>query len=595
MSSTIASHGQPESSVFGNLGKVIGTDEGDAYLKVRYDSRNIGWGDPITPTPIPTSTPTPTPTLFNYTPFSCNRIEVIGGYRCANNTANLSFKLDDYADIFIEIFSNRPSGAGDSITLGGNMAINQFILGSSTFSQTLSLAPGEYNLTYAREYYVLDQTTIRVTCTTGKNIRKVVLKSFCESNSNVCLNVYNISGYYIWHKKNTSFGEGYTRVPVSDEDLYLVLSAATYPSVVLGEVISAYENFSSAFSYFVQDCNPTPTPTSTPTPTPTPTPSKTPTPTPTPTKTSTPLPSSTPTNTPTATNPGPTSTIGPTSTGATPTPSASPIPASTATSTPPPPTPTPSATAQTYTVQANNGFGGYATCFNGDCSGNPITGVLAGSYIISASGDTGWIFNQWQWSGTNPGIVDPNSALTTINITSNATFTATYVQLCQKLWADYDSTGKVNMTYYPCGEDVPVTINESGQIPYRQVPTLNGVCQQIGKTTGTYASHLRAASDLDCGGSDPLKCELRVDAEPLEMGGGRYYLEFYYYPIVCSTGLRGTLTRFYADWDGYPGMITIYAHSLERVRGGIWSQLYIYDGVEVPGQIVHSPSCCNYN
>jgi hypothetical protein len=65
----IPSKGNPESSVFGILGKYIGANDGNYYLKNRDDSKNIGWDlvgeNRATPPPSSTANPTPTPT---YTP-----------------------------------------------------------------------------------------------------------------------------------------------------------------------------------------------------------------------------------------------------------------------------------------------------------------------------------------------------------------------------------------------------------------------------------------------------------------------------------------------------------------------------------------------
>lgn len=56
--------GNPNRSVFGILGKLLGADDGNYYVKTKDDSRNIGWdiyGVPVSTLP-PTPTPTPTPT-----------------------------------------------------------------------------------------------------------------------------------------------------------------------------------------------------------------------------------------------------------------------------------------------------------------------------------------------------------------------------------------------------------------------------------------------------------------------------------------------------------------------------------------------------
>lgn len=74
MKRSISPRGNPERSVFGVLGALLGADNGNLYVKTAEDSRNIGWSyvgqDNTTQTPTPTPTPasspvpgvTPTPT-----------------------------------------------------------------------------------------------------------------------------------------------------------------------------------------------------------------------------------------------------------------------------------------------------------------------------------------------------------------------------------------------------------------------------------------------------------------------------------------------------------------------------------------------------
>ena len=78
MKRSISPRGNPERSVFGVLGALVGADDGNLYVKNLDDSKNIGWNyvgrdnTTLTPTPTPTPpssqipgvspTPTPTPT-----------------------------------------------------------------------------------------------------------------------------------------------------------------------------------------------------------------------------------------------------------------------------------------------------------------------------------------------------------------------------------------------------------------------------------------------------------------------------------------------------------------------------------------------------
>jgi len=54
----------PEKKVFGIIGEVVSTDEGEVYVKENNDTRNIGWDQTLAylQSPTPTATPTVTPT-----------------------------------------------------------------------------------------------------------------------------------------------------------------------------------------------------------------------------------------------------------------------------------------------------------------------------------------------------------------------------------------------------------------------------------------------------------------------------------------------------------------------------------------------------
>lgn len=76
MKRSISPRGNPDNSVFGILGALVGADNGNLYVKSAEDSKNVGWSyvgqDNTTQTPTPTPTPpsspipgispTPTPT-----------------------------------------------------------------------------------------------------------------------------------------------------------------------------------------------------------------------------------------------------------------------------------------------------------------------------------------------------------------------------------------------------------------------------------------------------------------------------------------------------------------------------------------------------
>lgn len=57
-------HKTPEKKVFGIIGEVVSTDEGEVYAKETNDTRNIGWNEALAYllSPTPTATPTLTPT-----------------------------------------------------------------------------------------------------------------------------------------------------------------------------------------------------------------------------------------------------------------------------------------------------------------------------------------------------------------------------------------------------------------------------------------------------------------------------------------------------------------------------------------------------
>jgi hypothetical protein len=68
MRRSIPPRGDPEKSVFGIIGSVLGSDDGNLYIKYKDDSRNIGWTyvgqDNRTSTPTPTPTQTPSTTIY---------------------------------------------------------------------------------------------------------------------------------------------------------------------------------------------------------------------------------------------------------------------------------------------------------------------------------------------------------------------------------------------------------------------------------------------------------------------------------------------------------------------------------------------------
>jgi len=89
MSNTIASHGYPTGSVFGNIGEIIGTDVGQAYYKQLFDTQNVGWVNPRTPTPTPSPTPTPTPSPTPVPTYPINSQFVFTS--CTNNSMIIQY------------------------------------------------------------------------------------------------------------------------------------------------------------------------------------------------------------------------------------------------------------------------------------------------------------------------------------------------------------------------------------------------------------------------------------------------------------------------------------------------------------------------
>jgi hypothetical protein len=208
-----------------------------------------------------------------------------------------------------------------------------------------------------------------------------------------------------------------------DRSIYVFYSASAAPCTF------SFEGYVSEYGpvYYIppsQTPTPTPTPTITPSTTITPTPSITPTNTSTPTVTPTitqtptvtPTPGLSPTATPTIT-PTRTPTVTPTRTTGLPPVSPSVTPTRTATPTP---------TSPTYTVQANNNTGGSSVCFNGNCSGTPIAGVLAGTYSLVATPLSGYGFTSWTINSGTPTIANIDSANTTITINGSTTVTANF-------------------------------------------------------------------------------------------------------------------------------------------------------------------------
>lgn len=387
MSITLSSHGSPSGSVFGNLGKIIGTDEGLAYLKIDHDSKNIGWGDPVPPSPTPTVTPTPTQTSLELTPFSCDEIQITGSSRCLGNTINLYFKLDEPTNVLVEINASRISQVNDKVFATGSFIVeSDFPVGTWYLSKTYTLLSGVHNIQYSRDFFVIDPVTIRVKSSSGGRFKTAILKSFSEVKYTTYLNVYGITGNYIWHTKDprASIVDSYYSVPENSNKKSLSVFTKDYPSTILAEIISPKDNFYDNYGVVVYDCIPTPTPTVTPTVTPT--------------STLTPTPTVTPTFTPTVT---------------------------------PTLTPTPTATNPLYEVQINIVNGGLSVTLDGFTAfAGYILHKTTGIYQIVANPLPGYVFNGWGVIGADIStIANPNSPSTTIYISSNIRLFAYFTML----------------------------------------------------------------------------------------------------------------------------------------------------------------------
>lgn len=73
MSKYVEIHGNPEGQVFGKIGEIIRTDDGNTYYKQFDDTFNTGWvpitvPQPVFPTPTPTPTSTPVAPVLTPTP-----------------------------------------------------------------------------------------------------------------------------------------------------------------------------------------------------------------------------------------------------------------------------------------------------------------------------------------------------------------------------------------------------------------------------------------------------------------------------------------------------------------------------------------------
>jgi hypothetical protein len=331
MSNTIASHGTPSGSVFGKLGEIIGTDEGLAYLKQEFDSRNIGWGDPYVSDVTPTPTPTPTPTVdANMSAsFSCNEIQITGSTKCYGNEVKLVWRIDSQSQTAYTLDWDRAATTLDPVVFNGNVVAATLTTGQS-YNITSNFQSGTYILSYMRTTNIPDTVRMRVTKVTGNGLKKAQLFSYRSGSYSTNLKVFNASGYYQYHTRNLSTGgsDNISEI-INGVTTQSLTGSGAFPCVDLLEVVS-YNDVFSFDPENVVDCvaAPTPTPTATPTSTPTPTPTPTATPTPTPTATG-----PTPTPTPTPTGPTPTPTPTPTATP-TPTPTATPTPTPTATPVP---------------------------------------------------------------------------------------------------------------------------------------------------------------------------------------------------------------------------------------------------------------------
>lgn len=202
MSNIIPSHNNPSGSVFGIIGEVIGTDEGKAYGKYDYDTRNIGWDIYRVPTQSIEPTPSPEPYIpYPIESFSCRYLYATGSSKNGNE-CRLEWETDSSTVLRCEVsWSNSATSADPVMLMGNNSPLGAITGGYSyNYGDKVFSVPGNYWVGFSRPSSSLDVATFKVSAIGGK-IRGARLISYVL-NSTASLRAETVSGSYVYHTRN---------------------------------------------------------------------------------------------------------------------------------------------------------------------------------------------------------------------------------------------------------------------------------------------------------------------------------------------------------------------------------------------------------
>ena len=300
MSNFIASHGSPTGSVFGNVGDIIGTNEGKVYVKYSGDSLNVGWEVPRPTPPTPSNSPTPTPTKPPLEPLKFDELIANGCSECENE-CTLVWSLDSSAILRYEVNWTKQATSSDPVLIIGS-GTSSLTDGRTAYDAYFDLPSGNYRVGFVRQSTIFDTVNFRISVHTGEGLLSSAKFTSYLSGSATSVNMTanGITGYYVYHTRNLSgLLDNGTGGEISEvlNNITQTLTAINkqVPSTELLEIVGYNEKLHFTPKEIKECQSPSPSPTQTPTPT------VSTTQTPTPTVTSTASPTPTPTVTPSVT------------------------------------------------------------------------------------------------------------------------------------------------------------------------------------------------------------------------------------------------------------------------------------------------------
>ena len=380
----IPPHGNPNANLFGDVGDMLGTDEGRIYYKIESGSHNTGWVSLSTPTPTITTTPTPTPTAVGVLSFSCNEIQITGSTKCTGNLVSMFWNLNGNSSVSYSLSWGRRATPSDPVILTGADSPPSLVSGELSYTSVYNDVIGNSLIGFGRGTNNQDTVRIKAAINSGYNFSYVGGEAYRSGSNTTIFKVYGITGSYKTHLRFNNSNDFFGNTSTANSIVQAVSNTVS-PQPFFTEVVDSSTGIFSFPIYSVSDCGTffvTPTPTVTKTPTPTPTLTPTLTITPTLTRTPTLTPTLTVSATPLA--PGVTPTITATYTPTlTRTPTSTPTPSVTATLTPTPTvtiTTTPTPTAACQRVWFSYDYSGRANASWIECNGTlNATGNITGT------------------------------------------------------------------------------------------------------------------------------------------------------------------------------------------------------------------------